>query len=124
MVPHRIGVEPADTRFAAPKPVRPGAADRLKDACRQFEAVFLAQLLKESFKSASVLSGSVPGKGVYGALATQAFAKALSAGPGMGIGRMLYESLSKSGALRSQESLRVEKPEASEKRPPVSAGLG
>jgi len=81
----------------------------LKEACRRFEALFLNQLLKESFKRTGWTKSTVGGLGVYGALATEALASALSERGGFGIAEMLMKGLQ--GKLGSEIPVRARKVE-------------
>ncbi len=77
------------------------AADQRKVVAQQFEAILLRQFL------APVLE-SMPGdkSGVYGYMLTDAFAQQLSAGSGLGLGRLMETQLSPPGEKQELKPLR------------------
>ncbi len=62
----------------------------------QFEAIFVRQLLGKTMAS-MVSSGDSTAGGVYGDLVTDTLAKSLSAGSGLGIGRLIEQQLAPRG---------------------------
>lgn len=73
----------------------PAEAARLKDTCRQFEALFLQQLLKEARAGAAALSGEKRSfdREVYEGWQDEQFAGAMSGSGGIGLAEMLYRQL-------------------------------
>ncbi|MGE5589010.1 MAG: rod-binding protein, partial [Bacillota bacterium] len=73
----------------------PVEAARLKDACQQFEALFLQQLLKEARAGAAALSGGNRSfdREVYEGWQDEQFATALSGSGGIGLAEMLFRQL-------------------------------
>jgi len=67
---------------------------KLREACKQFESIFLAKMLKEARAEEPFLEED--GKSPFGALeetAMEMTAEALSEQGGIGLWKMLYESL-------------------------------
>ncbi|MCL5040819.1 MAG: rod-binding protein [Firmicutes bacterium] len=95
----------ADTSLVSPSPAweaipRAPQDDRnaaaLKKACREFEALFLQQLLKEMRQTilrSDLLPGQA-GQGLHQDLAEEALAQAISSGRGIGLAEILYRQLS------------------------------
>lgn len=86
----------AAPRLDQPKPVDPQAAHRLKlrKATSEFEALFIAQLLKPLEKSLSQSSnGETLGGDVLFGVAITKMAEALAARGGVGLGDMMYRAL-------------------------------
>ncbi len=74
-----------------------GKANDLKGACREFEALFMEQVLK-SMRRTIMKSGLFDGgvqQDIYQDLFAQQVARALAQGKGTGIGEMLYQQLSR-----------------------------
>jgi Rod binding domain-containing protein len=90
-------VRPADpaaaTRDAAP-PAAEAAAQRRKVA-GQFEAILVRQLLSKSV--GSMLGGDDVAGSVYGDMMTDVLAQNLTAGQGLGLGRMIEQQLTPRG---------------------------
>lgn len=94
---------PIDRIASAPKPLSPtiGSGDKkldrekLKKACTDFEALFMAQMLK--FMPQSLPQAGFFGKGlggdVYQSLIDQQLSQKLSQGKGLGLGKMLYQQV-------------------------------
>jgi Rod binding domain-containing protein len=84
-------------RLEQPKPVDEGAAKllKLRKATNDFEAIFIAKLLKPLAKSASTISseGSQLGGNVMLEVATEKMAESLAGKGGLGLGDLLFESL-------------------------------
>ena len=66
---------------------------RLGDASRQFEAVFLRQMLSCLEKTASVQGGKDAGSKLYGSMMVDAVADAVSRAGGIGLAAMLKKTL-------------------------------
>ena len=86
----------------APRPLAPrapaGTADAMRTA-REFEAVFLAEMLKHSGLNAMPDSfGGGPGEDAFASLLTQEYARLLSERGGVGLSEAVYESMSGGGA--------------------------
>lgn len=69
----------------------PGAADRKKVAA-QFEAILVRQLLSESMTK-MLGSGDDTAASVYGGMLTDTIAQQMTAGPGLGLGRLIESQL-------------------------------
>jgi Rod binding domain-containing protein len=66
---------------------------RLDDAARQFEAVFLRQMLSCLERTTSVQGGKEAGSNLYGSMMVDAVADAVSRAGGIGLGTMLAKSV-------------------------------
>jgi len=66
---------------------------RLGEAARQFEAVFLRQMLSSLEKATSTQGGKEAGSNLYGSMLADAVADAISRAGGMGLASMLKHSL-------------------------------
>ena len=66
---------------------------KLGDAARQFEAVFLRQILSSVERAASVQGGKAAGSNLYGSMLVDAVADSISRSGGMGLASMLVKSL-------------------------------
>ena len=66
---------------------------KLGDAARQFEAVFLRQILSSVGRAASVQGGNEAGSNLYGSMLVDAVADSVSRSGGMGLASMLVHSL-------------------------------
>lgn len=90
--PDRASAVLASAKDTAPN--SPEAAAQRKKAAAQFEAILVRQLLSKSV--GSMLGGtggnSVAGS-VYGDMMTDALAQNLTAGQGLGLGRMIEQQL-------------------------------
>ena len=84
---------------SAAGPNRPGdhapAAERKKVAA-QFEAILIRQLLNKSLTSMLGTEGNTA-TSVYGDMLTDTLAQQLTAGPGLGLGRMIETQLTPRG---------------------------
>jgi len=69
----------------------------LKQACSEFESLFINEILKTARKSfpKNDFLGNSHGSDVYKSMMDMEVAKCLSKGNGMGVGELLYEQLSK-----------------------------
>lgn len=78
-----------------PAAARPVQADRLKDASRQFEAIFIQQLLRQMRRSAEPIRGEEPGlaRDVYHGWLEEQVAERVAAGGGIGLGDRLFRAL-------------------------------
>lgn len=91
------GYLPRDTAATGEGARRPDqAAEDRKKVSGQFEAILVRQLLSESVGS---MLGSAGGSGgnVYGYMLTDVLSEKLTAGQGLGLGRMLEQQLSPRG---------------------------
>jgi Rod binding domain-containing protein len=82
----------APTETAAAKPQRPDP--ELLEAARQFEAIFVRQLMAPMEKSRGITGQNQPGSDVYGSMITGALADAATQGDGLGLSALVLESLS------------------------------
>jgi peptidoglycan hydrolase FlgJ len=69
--------------------------EKLKKACSDFEALFLARMLKQMRQSIpqNGLLGNGPGKEIYQSLMDQELAKKISQRGGVGLGENLYRQV-------------------------------
>ena len=87
--------------FGSPPPVVPaktGAKDnQLKKACADFESIFIYYILKSMRKSMpqNDLLGNTQEQEVYKSMADQALSENIARGRGMGLGKLLYNQLSR-----------------------------
>ena len=95
--PARAGLRPSVT---ASRPSgegrRPVEDAKLKEACQQFESLFIQQLFKESRQGLASLSGEQRsfGREVYEGWQDEQYARAMSSSGGIGLADMLYRQLS------------------------------
>ena len=115
------------TKQAAPK-VDKAEAKRLGDAARQFEAVFLRQMLSCLEKTASMQGGKDAGSNLYGSMMVDAVADAVSRAGGIGLGAMLTKSLEPQlgapNAVPSAAPMQTNVVDSSTKTAIDAAGLG
>ena len=88
--PVRAAGEPAAARDPAATAAE--AAAQRKKVAGQFEAILVRQLLSKSV--GSMLGGDDVAGSVYGDMMTDTLAQSLTAGPGLGLGRMIETQLS------------------------------
>jgi flagellar protein FlgJ len=87
--------------------------EKLKKACSDFEALFLARMLKMMRQSvpSSGLWGHSPGKEIYDSLMDQELGKKMAQREGLGLGKKLYNQVlkreEKSEPLSAQGQLRA-----------------
>lgn len=81
---------------------QPSAADRKKVGA-QFEAILIRQLLSKSLTS-MLGSETSAAANVYGDLLTDTLAQQLTAGPGLGLGRMIATQLAPRGPVIAPEA--------------------
>jgi flagellar protein FlgJ len=87
--------------------------EKLKKACSDFEALFLARMLKIMRQSvpSSGLWGNSPGKEIYDSLMDQELGKKMAQREGLGLGKKLYNQVlkreEKSEPLSEQGQLRA-----------------
>jgi flagellar protein FlgJ len=87
--------------------------EKLKKACSDFEALFLARMLKMMRQSvpSSGLWGNSPGKEIYDSLMDQELGKKMAQREGLGLGKKLYNQVlkreEKSEPLSAQSQLRA-----------------
>ncbi len=87
---------PVDTGPSRPG-AEPSAADRKKVGA-QFEAILIRQLLSQSLTSMLGNETSAAAN-VYGDMLTDTLAQQLTAGPGLGLGRMIATQLAPRGPV-------------------------
>ena len=97
--------------------------EKLKKACSDFEALFMARMLKQMRQSIppNGLLGNGPGKEVYQSLMDQELAKKMSQGRGIGLGERLYRQVlqrEEKPAAAGQEGPQVATPKGEEKGRP------
>jgi peptidoglycan hydrolase FlgJ len=97
--------------------------EKLKKACSDFEALFLARMLKQMRQSIpqNGLLGNGPGKEIYQSLMDQELAKKISQRGGVGLGENLYRQVlqreeKSSAATREGQQEAGHKVEESESR--------
>ena len=78
--------------------VDPKEAAKLKDTCNQFEALFLYQIMEKARQALpkSDLAGNPMGEDLFKGMLNQELAGKMAQAGGMGLGKMLYDQLSKS----------------------------
>ena len=87
--------------FRSPSPVVPAKTgekdNQLKKACADFESIFVYYILKSMKKSMpqNDLFGNTQEQQVYKSMADQAMSENLARGKGMGLGKLLYNQLSR-----------------------------
>lgn len=69
-------------------------AEELREACQQFEEIFLRILLKEARIDRSLGGGEDAASKMYGDMTREALAKALVQGGGLGLAEVLHRQLS------------------------------
>ena len=87
--PDRVAAAASAAKDAAPN--SPEAAVQRKKAAGQFEAILVRQLLSKSV--GSMMGGDDVAGSVYGDMMTDAMAQNLTAGQGLGLGRMIEQQL-------------------------------
>jgi Rod binding domain-containing protein len=70
-------------------------AAEVREACQQFEEIFLRILLKEARIDRSLGSGDEAASKMYGDMTREALAKALTQAGGLGLADVLYQQLSR-----------------------------
>ncbi|MEI7551978.1 MAG: hypothetical protein WCL24_06570 [Verrucomicrobiota bacterium] len=86
---------PAARGPATPADEAAEASAQRRKVAGQFEAILVRQLLSRSV--GSMLGGENVAGSVYGDLMTDALAQNLTAGPGLGLGRMIEQQLTPHG---------------------------
>jgi Rod binding domain-containing protein len=71
----------------------PGESKGLDEAGRQFEAVFLRQILSSLERATGTQNGGKAGSNLYGSMLVEAVADSVSRAGGIGLGAMLVHSL-------------------------------
>lgn len=92
------GLSSGPARPAAPAGGRGGSGEpdpKLVEAAREFEAIFVAQLLRQARASARAISQRepAPGADVYEGWQDEAMARAIAAGRGLGLAEMIVRQL-------------------------------
>ena len=103
---------PAATRSIADEPSAPAntaAADR-KKVSQQFEAILVRQLLGKTMTSMLGGSQDSTAGSVYGDMITDSLAQQLTAGPGLGLGRMIEKQLTPRGTPVADGATKSSKP--------------
>ncbi len=94
--------------LSAPAPASPGGTAKTaattdaqrKKAAAQFEAILVRQLLSQSVGSMMGGTGHTSGM-IYGDLMTDVLAQKLTAGNGLGLGRMIEKQLTPTAAAKA-----------------------
>ena len=87
--------------------------EKLKKACSDFEALFLARMMKIMRQSvpSSGLWGNGPGKEIYDSLMDQELGKKMAQREGLGLGKKIYHQVlkreEKSEPLSAEDQLRA-----------------
>jgi Rod binding domain-containing protein len=105
-------VPPTSIGTAAPRHTPTGGESRkLDDATRQFEAVFLRQMLSSLERVATTQGKREAGGNLYGSMLVDAVADAISRAGGIGIASMLKHSLEPAQTLNTTvEALQASSP--------------
>ncbi len=74
-------------------------AEQRAAVAAQFEAILVRQLLSKTMTSMLGSETSGPAANVYGDMLTDTLANQLTAGPGLGLGRLLQQQLTPKGEL-------------------------
>jgi soluble lytic murein transglycosylase-like protein len=100
------GVEAPD----APGAARTDEQQKLRQACEQFESLFLAQLLKVMRRTTETLGSqdSMAGAGLMSELADEHLAEAIARGRGLGIAEMLRRQLEGGAPDRGSEGVQLD----------------
>ncbi len=100
--------EPAHRKPLTGAALRNASAGEQRAAVsQQFEAILVRQLLSKTMTSMLGSEKSGPSANVYGDMLTDSFAQQLTAGPGLGLGRMLEKQLTPRGLAPSGETTAV-----------------
>jgi Rod binding domain-containing protein len=80
---------------AAAEAWEPGQPRTLREATREFESLFIAEMMKEMRATVpeSGLLGSSSGQGVFREMLDQELSRRIAGGGGFGIGDLLYQQL-------------------------------
>jgi Rod binding domain-containing protein len=90
----------------APDGTAPAAPDpKMMRAAREFEAIFLRNLLKplESAGAMGKQAGVSSGSGVYGSMMVGALADSASSGGGIGLAHLVLEALTRGAAAKTSK---------------------
>jgi len=96
--------QPRAARSSAAKPAIPDKEQaRLRDACQQFEAIFLAQLLQKMRETVpkDPLLGDSRAKDIYNSMLDWELAQQIARSQSVGIAETLYRQLSRVAAAES-----------------------
>lgn len=129
---HRIQPQPDAALRAAPDhAVRQPADSKLQHAAKEFEAVFLRQMLTALERTTKVGSSgaSVAGQQTYGTMVVEAVADAVASAGGLGLARTISSALAErvdpnsglQGTLAPSEPGRHAVPEKGASQPPVGS---
>ncbi len=89
-----MGVDAASPALAATPLATPSLADAAQQkTLREFEAVFLGEMLKPLFAGAAGLAGDGPEAGAYGDMLRSAYAEAIAARGGLGVANAVGRAL-------------------------------
>ncbi|NVM21131.1 MAG: rod-binding protein [Desulfobacterales bacterium] len=85
----------------APSPQTAAKDAKLRQACADFEAIFLHYILKSARKALPQdgFLGNTHESKVYRSMMDQEMARAMARGRGLGLGRLLYQQLDKTGNI-------------------------
>jgi len=103
-VAHRVAL--STTRSASPTDEQPvGEASKISQAAKDFEAVFLRQMLSALEKTTKVgdKSPTIPGQQTYGSMIVEAVADAVSAAGGLGLGKILSNAMAEKAGVPAQD---------------------
>lgn len=78
-------------------------AEQRRAVAAQFEAILVRQLLSKTMTSMLGSEKSGPSANVYGDMLTDTLANQLTAGPGLGLGRLLEKQLAPKGVTSAAE---------------------
>lgn len=74
--------------------------EKLKETCRDFESIFINQMLKQARSSIQQIGGAEErshAREIYESMQDEELAKAMSQGKGIGLAQELYKQLSRHG---------------------------
>ena len=80
------------------------AAQQVKAAAGQFEAIIVRQLLQESVGKLMQPGGTDSGGGVYGFMLTDMLASKIAEGGGLGLGPVISRQLTPAGSAGTEEN--------------------
>jgi flagellar protein FlgJ len=80
------------------------AAQQVRAAAGQFEAIIVRQLLQESVGKLMQTEGGESGGGVYGFMLTDMLASKIAEGGGLGLGPIISRQLTPAGSAATEEN--------------------
>jgi peptidoglycan hydrolase FlgJ len=88
------GITPQPMKEAAEvTPSKRQDETKLKDACQQFESLFLSQILKEMKKSIPKSDGESKDKEMYDDMMYDEISKSMASSGGIGMANILYQQM-------------------------------